>query len=106
MSFYSDLKSFRSSAQRLIMDRCFHPFVRPSVPLPFRAKQWEPLKEFLWNFKLETYAYWTVHHLDVWIKVDQLDGSAYTQIPHHQQPILPRNTSTPQVSLHNTTRTR
>jgi len=24
--------------------------------------------------KLEPYAYWTVHLLDIWIKVDQLDG--------------------------------
>ena len=32
------------------------PSVPPSVPLPFRAKQWEPLKEILWNFKLETFS--------------------------------------------------
>jgi len=33
-------------------------------------------------------------------------GSAYTRIPHHQQTIPLHNTSTPQVSLHNTTSTR
>jgi len=33
-------------------------------------------------------------------------GSAYTRIPHHQQTIPPHNTSTPQVSLHNTTNSR
>jgi len=54
----------------------------------------------------ESFAYWTVHHLDIWIKVDQFDdtcfimssGSAYTRIPHHQQPIPLHNTNTPQVS--------
>jgi len=29
-------------------------------------------------------------------------GSAYTRIPHHQQTTPLHNTSTPQVSLHNT----
>ena len=53
-----------------------------------------------------SYAYWTVHHLDIWIKVDQLDvtcfsGSACTRIPHHQQTIPLHYTNTPQVSLHN-----
>jgi len=33
-------------------------------------------------------------------------GSAYTQIPHHQQTIPLHNTSTPQVSLHNATNSR
>jgi len=33
-------------------------------------------------------------------------SSAYTRIPHHQQTIPLHNTSTPQVSLHNTTSTR
>jgi len=32
--------------------------------------------------------------------------TAYTRIPHHQQPIPLHNISTPQVSLHNTTSTR
>jgi len=33
-------------------------------------------------------------------------GSAYTRMPHHQQTIPLHNTSTPQVSLHNTTSSR
>ena len=26
----------------------------------------------IWNWKYPTYIYWTVHHLDSWIKIDQL----------------------------------
>ena len=36
----------------------------------------------------------------------RVSGSAYTRIPLHQQTIPLHNTSTPQVSLHNTTSTR
>jgi len=60
----------------------------------------------LWpNNIYRSYAYWTVHHLDIWIKVDQLDDTCFicTRIPHHQQTIPLHNTSTPQVSLHNAT---
>jgi len=42
-------------------------------------------------------------------RLNQSSGSAYTQIPHHhhhQQTIPLHNTSTPQVSLHNTTNSR
>ena len=62
-----------------------------------------------------SYVYWTVHHLDIWIKVHQLadtcfimsvycywtttsSGTACTRIPHHQQPIPLHNTNTTQVS--------
>jgi len=29
------------------------------------------------NGHFESYAYWTVHHLDIWIKVDQLDDTCF-----------------------------
>ena len=52
-----------------------------------------------WRQKCWSYAYWTMHHLDIWIKVSECSsGSACTRIPHHQQPILLHNTNTPQVS--------
>jgi len=38
--------------------------------------------------------------------VSKCSGSAYTQIPHHQQTIPLHNTSTPQVCLHNATNCR
>ena len=49
---------------------------------------------------------WFSLHADTTSPTDRTSGSAYTRIPHHQQTIPPHNTSTPQVSLHNTTRTR
>jgi len=68
-----------------------------------------------------SYAYWTASswylnkgwptrwHLLYYILLNMFQtfsGSAYTWIPHHQQTIPLHNTSTPQVSLHNTTSTR
>ena len=30
-----------------------------------------------WIKRDQSYAYWTVHHLDIWIKVDQLDDTCF-----------------------------
>ena len=40
-------------------------FVCGSKQKSFPEKQWK------------SYAYWTVHHCDIWIKVDQLDDTCF-----------------------------
>ena len=54
--------------------------LEPSVSLPFnhmtRMAVWENFVVQL-TFLYKSYVYWTVHHLDSWIKIDQLDVTCF-----------------------------
>ena len=50
--------------------------LRWSVSVRLDVKLVVQLKEFILNL-LSSYVYWTVHHLDSWIKIDQLDATCF-----------------------------
>jgi len=68
------------SALKLATAECFQHDLHGNYPV-FNGfgmgiwKQTAQLNDI--NLCYESYAYWTVHHLDIWKKVDQLDDTCF-----------------------------
>jgi len=93
-SYTNPSKQSQLTVPQLIRDS--QHFIQLKCSTPFLNKGWPTRWHLLYYILLNMFQ----------TLIRPSSGSAYSRIPHRQQTIPLHNTSTPQVSLHNTTSTR